>query len=98
MTGVTFGTLCGILIYVLNILGIREFGADSLEIAILVAVGLFGACGVATCLGVTAPFFFVRLGVDPALASGPIVTAFNDILSMSAYFLIAGLISSLFFS
>jgi magnesium transporter len=35
------------------------------------------------------PFFFSKVGVDPAVASGPIVTAFNDFLSMTIYFLIA---------
>lgn len=97
LTGVIFGALAGIIIYLLNLFGIQEFGSNPYEIATLVALGVLGACSVATCLGVTAPFFFVRIGVDPAVASGPIVTAFNDILSMSAYFLIAGLLGALFF-
>jgi len=42
-----------------------------------------------TLLGVLSPFFFSRVGVDPAVASGPIITAFNDFLSMAIYFLIA---------
>jgi len=48
-----------------------------------------GACLAGTVLGVFSPFFFMRVGVDPAVASGPIITAFNDFLSMSIYFLIA---------
>ncbi|AHK63177.1 hypothetical protein M832_03120 [Chlamydia avium 10DC88] len=42
--------------------------------------------------------FFVKLGVDPALASGPIVTALNDIMSMVIFFLITGLLNFFFFS
>jgi magnesium transporter len=48
-----------------------------------------GACIAGTILGVFSPLFFTRCGIDPAVASGPIVTAFNDFLSMSIYFLIA---------
>ncbi|MCB1181118.1 MAG: magnesium transporter [Chlamydiia bacterium] len=97
LTGVVFGALCGLIVYGLNTLGIQEYGANPLELGVLISMGLLGACFVATCLGVSAPFFFAKLGVDPAVASGPIVTAFNDILSMTAYFLIAGILHSLFF-
>ena len=65
---------------------------------LIVATGLFGACFTGTLLGVFSPFFFSRVGVDPAVASGPIVTAFNDFLSMTIYFLIAIGISSLLIS
>lgn len=98
MTGVIFGTLCGLIVYLLNAFGIQEFSTNPLELGIVVAAGLFGACSSATLLGVSSPFFFAKLGVDPALASGPIVTAFNDLLAMITYFLISGLINSLFFS
>jgi magnesium transporter len=43
---------------------------------------------------VLSPIFFARLGIDPAVASGPIVTAFNDFLSMTIYFLIAIVLQS----
>jgi Mg/Co/Ni transporter MgtE len=54
-----------------------------------VGVGLTGACLAGTVLGVFSPLFFTRCGLDAAVASGPIVIAFNDFLSMSIYFLIA---------
>ena len=47
---------------------------------------------------VLSPLLFARIGVDPAVASGPIVTAFNDFLSMSIYFLIAIGLSAFLFS
>ena len=43
------------------------------------------------------PLFFSRIGVDPAISSGPIVTSFNDFLSMTIYFVIAWGVSTLFF-
>lgn len=98
MTGSIFGTLCGLIIYFLNATGIQTFAKDPLELGVTVATGVLGACLSATFLGVSSPFFFARLGIDPALASGPIVTAFNDILSMIIYFVISGFIASFFFS
>jgi magnesium transporter len=56
---------------------------------VIVGSGLTGACFGGAVLGVLSPLFFARIGVDPAVASGPIVTAFNDFLSMSIYFLVA---------
>jgi magnesium transporter len=53
-----------------------------------------GGCLAGTLLGVLSPIFFARLGIDPAVASGPIVTAFNDFLSMTIYFLIAIVLQS----
>ena len=50
----------------------------------------------ATLLGTLSPFFFARFRIDPAVASGPIVTAFNDVLSTLMYILIAKGISSFF--
>ena len=62
-----------------------------------VGFGLIGGCTAGTLLGVFSPLFFSRIGVDPAISAGPIVTAFNDFLSMTIYFVIALGISNLFF-
>lgn len=97
-TGVVFGALCGLIVYLLNVYGFQEFSGNPIEVAVMVATGLFGACLTATALGVSAPFFFAKMNIDPALASGPIVTAFNDIISMIIYFVISGVLNSLFFA
>lgn len=93
LTGSVFGVLCGFAIYLLNVLGIQALGVNPLVAGFIISAGLFGACLTATVLGVFSPLFFARIGVDPAVASGPIVTAFNDVLSMIIYFVIAQLIS-----
>lgn len=89
MIGVTFGISCGILVYFLNYFGIQQVDADPFAVGMLVSWGLFGACMTATVLGSLSPFFFVRIGVDPAVASGPIVTAFNDVTSTLMFLLVA---------
>lgn len=89
LIGVTFGVSCGFLVYFLNYFGIQQIGTDPFAIGLLVSSGLFGACMTATVLGSLSPFFFSRIGVDPAVASGPIVTAFNDVTSTLMFLLVA---------
>lgn len=94
LIGIVFGFICGLFVYVLNRLEIHYLGSDPLILGIIVSCGLAGACLMATLLGTLSPFFFARFRIDPAVASGPIVTAFNDVLSTLMYILIAKLISS----
>jgi magnesium transporter len=88
-TGLVFGVICGILVFALDFVGVSALSISPAAVGIIVGVGLMGACIAGTILGVFSPLFFTRCGIDPAVASGPIVTAFNDFLSMSIYFLIA---------
>jgi magnesium transporter len=97
LTGVFFGCLCGLIVYLITILSIGEFSGTPSQLGVTVAAGVLGASLTATTLGVSSPFFFARIGVDPALASGPIVTAFNDIMSLVMFFVISGVIDSFFF-
>lgn len=94
--GLFFGLLTGILVYFLDISSPASMNINPLIVGMIVSAGLMGACIVGTCLGVFSPLFFVKIGVDPAIASGPIVTAFNDFFSMIIYFLIAWGLGSLF--
>lgn len=88
-TGVIFGVLCSLIVWSLDFAGLTNHEIHPGYIGLIVGVGLLGACFAGTALGVFSPLFFARVGIDPAIASGPIVTAFNDFLSMSIYFLIA---------
>lgn len=64
-------------------------GVGVYRIAQSVGVGMFSAVMVAGTLGIALPFVFRRVGVDPAIASGPLVTAMNDVTSVTTYLLIA---------
>jgi magnesium transporter len=87
--GAVFGVFSSLLVWALDILGVSGMEVNPLLVGLIVGVGLLGACLAGTVLGVFSPLFFARIGVDPAIAAGPIVTAFNDFLSMSIYFLIS---------
>ena len=96
-TGLVFGLSCGIITYLLNSCFSGILNINPLAVSIIVGVGLIGACFAGAFLGVASPLFFSKVGIDPAVSSGPIVTAFNDCFSMVIYFLIARLVSSVFF-
>jgi magnesium transporter len=55
---------------------------------ISVGVGMTCAIFCASLLGMLLPHMFRKVGVDPAIASGPIVTTTNDIVSVSLYFFV----------
>lgn len=96
-TGIFFGVTCGVVVYLMDLIFTNALLFEALKIGVIVGVGLIGSCFAGTILGVFSPLFFTRVGVDPAISSGPIVTAFNDFFSMTIYFLIAWGLGDLFF-
>ncbi len=46
---------------------------------------MFSAIMVATTLGLFLPFLFRRIGIDPAISAGPLVTTANDSISVAIY-------------
>lgn len=87
--GLVFGVSCGLVVIALNYFGFSDLKVDPIALGATVSAGVLGACLVATFLGAFCPFFFARFRIDPAVASGPIVTAFNDVLSSLMFFLVA---------
>jgi magnesium transporter len=57
------------------------------HVRIVAAFGtaMFSAIMVATTLGLLLPFLFRRVGIDPAISSGPLVTTANDSISVAIY-------------
>ena len=53
------------------------------------AAAMFCAIMVATTLGLTLPFLFRKIGIDPAISSGPLVTTANDSISVAIYMTLA---------
>ncbi|MHC4843704.1 MAG: magnesium transporter [Planctomycetota bacterium] len=69
--------------------------AIHLRIVIAFGTGMFASIIVSTSLGLVLPFFFRKVGIDPAISAGPLVTTANDSISVAIYmtltlFLIAG--------
>ena len=79
--GIIGGGACAIL---LN-LGISEGTENPVRIIVSFATAMFSAIMVATTLGLLLPFLFRRIGIDPAISSGPLVTTANDSISVAIY-------------
>ncbi len=87
LIGCSSGLFVALLVLLLNSLSLLS--TDPFILGVTISCGLMAACLTATCLGTFSPFFFARLQIDPAIAAGPIVTAFNDILSSLMFFFTA---------
>jgi len=62
------------------------------------SVGLAMLCGImlSTTIGFILPFLFRRIGIDPAISSGPLVTTTNDAVGCMTYFSLALLLLNSF--
>ena len=96
LIGACFGIACGAAAYGLNHAGLARAVMDPLLVGAMVSAGVFGACFTASVLGTCSPIFFARFRIDPAVASGPIVTAFNDVIATYMYFFVAWIVATLF--
>ena len=55
----------------------------------VVGLGMCLSMTVASTAGAAEPFILTRFGVDPATATGPLITTTTDLISTSAYFILA---------
>ncbi|SNS81680.1 magnesium transporter [Ekhidna lutea] len=82
------------------ILSLMVFGAVILfmreqPLAATVAIALFAVVLLASFMGTITPLVLNRIGVNPALASGPFITTTNDLLGLAVYFSIAHVLYNL---
>ena len=64
---------------------------DALLVAGCVSGSLFLAITFSSLVGLLFPLFFKKIKIDPAVASGPMITTLNDILSACIYYVLVGL-------
>ena len=64
--------------------------ADLLFSGVVAAAILF-ALILSAFMGASIPVLFEKLGIDPAIAAGPLVTTSSDILGILVYFSLIGL-------
>lgn len=57
-----------------------------------VSLSVFCCMSAAAAFGATVPLFFDRIGIDPAVATNPIVTTATDIVGVLIYFLVASVL------
>ncbi|WP_317935464.1 magnesium transporter [Sporosarcina aquimarina] len=82
--GIVIGVTCGLLIAV-----IAFFWQGNMVLGFVVGISLLATLIIGTIAGTVIPLILNKFKVDPAVASGPLITTLNDILSLLIYFGIA---------
>ncbi len=80
LTGLITGIVCGIIV-----VGIVFFWKHQIVIGLLVGAAICCSIVVATLAGSFIPLLMHKLGIDPAVASGPFITTLNDVTSLLIY-------------
>ena len=86
--GIVGGFICGFLPNVMNNANPNEVTpalAQHIKIVAAFSTAMFSAIMVSTTLGLFLPFLFKRIGIDPAISSGPLITTANDSISVTIY-------------
>lgn len=88
--GLVNGLLIAAIAFVITVLFISLVKGVLLPTAIVmsgcISCALVLAMLIASFTGTAIPMFFHRLGVDPAVASGPLITTINDLIAVVTYY------------
>ncbi|WP_332650375.1 magnesium transporter [Lysinibacillus sp. 54212] len=80
LTGLTMGLACAVIV-----VGIIFFWKQQILLGLLVGGAICCSILVATLAGSFIPLLMHKLGIDPAVASGPFITTLNDVTSIIIY-------------
>lgn len=69
-----------------SIVGVLRGGVD---VGIVVGLTMLGIVLIANLIGALLPFLLTKLGLDPAVASSPLIQTFMDAIGLTLYFTIA---------
>lgn len=78
------GSILGLILFIVVFIWFRD-----INLGILVGSCLLFIVVWATLIGTAVPLLFHRINVDPALATGPFITTFNDIMGVLVYLAMA---------
>jgi magnesium transporter len=82
VNGLIIGTLAGIYIYL----------SGNTQLFFVVCLSLISVVILASFTGTVTPLLLDKLGINPAIASGPFITTANDIIGIGTYLMIANLL------
>lgn len=89
--GLLLGTLSFVCVgFYLYLVKGMAFG-EGFMVAGCVGLALFLAMIISSLVGTVIPMFFHKIKVDPAVASGPLITTVNDLVAVVTYYGLAGL-------
>ena len=85
--GGMLGIFYGVLLAIYS--AARYHEGQALALALTVGLSIWASMFTAAIVGASTPLFFHRLKIDPAIATGPLVTTSVDVLGILVYFLFA---------
>ena len=65
---------------------LKSINLSGFAISLSVGVSLFASMLIASLTGTLIPLLFKKIGIDPAVASGPLITTINDFVSVFVYY------------
>lgn len=71
------------------VMSVNMFLGKEVTLAMVVSTALFSVVLLASVMGTLTPIVLDKLGINPALASGPFITTANDLLGLGVYFTVA---------
>ena len=90
------GLLLGVMSFLFIGLYVWIFKRYDLTFAFLVSgcvgIALLAAMVISSMVGTTVPMFFHKLHIDPAVASGLLITTINDLVAVVSYYGLAWLL------
>ncbi len=84
VVGIVIGLICA---FIGACIGVLWHGNMIMGVSIFLA--MFITITFAAFTGVLIPVFFKKMKIDPAVASGALVTTSNDLIAINIYFLLA---------
>ena len=81
------GGLLGLLYSAAMVLAAHAFYGDRFgwDFSWVIGLGTLTSMTIAATLGAFVPFLFEKMGIDPATATGPLVTTLTDLISTASY-------------
>ena len=80
--GLAFATIMGV---------VAAFWFSITDLGLVIALAMVTVLAAAALGGILIPLFLTRLGVDPAVSSGPFVTTITDVIGFLSFLGIASL-------
>lgn len=84
--GVLAFTAIGIYLQFISPASIAGLGISGFAISACIGISLLVAMIIASLDGTLIPMLFKKMGIDPAVASGPLITTVNDLIAVCTYY------------
>lgn len=90
LNGLIVGTLAftviGLYVHFFEASFVDQFGVSGFAISACIGISLLVSMLIASLDGTLIPIFFKKIGIDPAVASGPLITTINDFVAVIVYY------------